>query len=105
MEIACLYECAAEAEASFSRCSTLFGPVWDNRVVMRLFYKHTAYCHRHGCPLRRPPPPVCAYGVGYRDLERLGMPVRNHDIGDTVTFDNATQRPASRLRRLPQPLD
>ena len=79
MQISCVYECAAEAQASVSRCTTLLGPIWENRLVMRLFFKHAEYCYRHGCRRRAPQPASCANGSGER--ERMDMPQAERDIG------------------------
>ena len=82
MEISCVYECAAEAQASVSQCNMLVGPAWENRVVLRLFYKHAAYCHRYGCRPRQPMPGACANGAG--GSHRGNMPQAQRDIGDVA---------------------
>ena len=60
MQISCVYECAAAAQASVSRCNTLLGLIWSDKLVMRLFYKHAEFCYRHSCPLREPQPASCS---------------------------------------------
>ena len=82
MEISCVYECAAEAQASVSQCNMMVGPAWENRVVMRLFYKHAEYCYRYGCKFRKPMPFACANGAG--GSKKGNMPQARQDIDDVA---------------------
>ncbi|KAF0306857.1 Beta-1,3-galactosyltransferase 5 [Amphibalanus amphitrite] len=83
MEMTCVYECAAEVQASVSHCNMMIGPVGDNSVLLRLFYQHTQYCHRHGCTLRSPQPHACAHHSW--GSKRVNMPRDEEELGDVTS--------------------
>ncbi|XP_037080083.1 beta-1,3-galactosyltransferase 5-like isoform X1 [Pollicipes pollicipes] len=81
MQIDCIYQCAAEQEASRGRCDTLVGPSWNNLLVMRMFLKQAEYCYRQRCGRRRLMPAAC-HGATKR--RRTGMPQHPEDLGDVA---------------------